>query len=130
MTEVDKQSSPEIYISNNKFGSAGNRTQEQMKKGLEDAKKRIGEVPAGQPIIFTDGSALGNPGPCGASAIGSVHSKMTLLEKNIFVTHRIRFNYPNLEPSRFTNPFEFSKNSKIWRNGSLSKFMNICKLSY
>ena len=40
-----------------------------MKKGLEDAKKRIGEVPEGQPIIFTDGSALGNPGPCGASAI-------------------------------------------------------------
>ena len=69
MTEVDIQSSPEIYISNNKFGSAGNRTQEQMKKGLEDAKRRIEEVPAGQPIIFTDGSALGNPGPCGASAV-------------------------------------------------------------
>ncbi len=30
---------------------------------------KIGKLPHRQPVIFTDGSALSNPGPCGAAVV-------------------------------------------------------------
>ncbi len=32
-------------------------------------ENKIGKLPHRQPVIFTDGSALSNPGPCGAAAV-------------------------------------------------------------
>ena len=69
MPDFSSQKAPDIYINKTKYGSAGKRTMEQKKLALADAKKRITELPDKQPVYFTDGSALNNPGPCGAAAV-------------------------------------------------------------
>ena len=51
------------------LGSAGTRTKAQTDKAKATAEEFIGSIPADASIFFTDGSALGNPGPCGAAAI-------------------------------------------------------------
>ena len=50
------------------YGSAGKRSVEQSEAARKDALALIAAVPDGAVIIFTDGSSLGNPGPCGAGA--------------------------------------------------------------
>ena len=47
------------------LGSAGTRSSEQKSKALKLACDRIAAAD-NNVVIFTDGSALGNPGPCGA----------------------------------------------------------------
>ena len=69
MPDFSLQKAPDIYINKTKYGSAGKRTMEQKNLALADAKKRIIELPDKQPVYFTDGSALNNPGPCGAAAV-------------------------------------------------------------
>jgi ribonuclease HI len=50
------------------LGNSGNRTQHQIEAAREHALKYLSSV-KNDTVIFTDGSALGNPGPCGAAAI-------------------------------------------------------------
>ena len=50
------------------LGNAGTRTKEQADRARQLAIDRI--CKAGEDVvIFTDGSALSNPGPCGAGAV-------------------------------------------------------------
>jgi ribonuclease HI len=51
------------------LGSSNTRSLQQTKAAKSIITDQLTSIPAGDPIIFTDGSALGNPGPCGASAI-------------------------------------------------------------
>jgi ribonuclease HI len=51
------------------LGAAGSRTDSQIKKARSHTLEVLASIPDGQPIAFTDGSALGNPGPCGAASI-------------------------------------------------------------
>jgi ribonuclease HI len=50
-------------------GAAGSRTRQQIMTARQHALDTIAALPEGQPVAFTDGSALGNPGPCGAAAV-------------------------------------------------------------
>ena len=52
-------------ITKEKIGSSGNRTEEQMKRAQEKANEYLAQT-ANDIVVFTDGSALPNPGPCGA----------------------------------------------------------------
>ncbi len=49
--------------------SAGTRTVEQKTIARAHADNLLQAIPDRTPIIFTDGSALGNPGACGAAAV-------------------------------------------------------------
>jgi ribonuclease HI len=51
------------------FGSAGTRTKSQADAARADAHRRIGEVPAGTALCFTDGACKGNPGPAGSGVV-------------------------------------------------------------
>lgn len=51
------------------FGNASNRTPEQMKLANEYAHSIISKIPAKATIIYTDGSAIPNPGPAGAGCL-------------------------------------------------------------
>ena len=51
------------------FGSSNSRTATQIHQAHRYIEKQLQDIPDGDPIIFTDGSALGNPGPCGSAAI-------------------------------------------------------------
>ena len=50
------------------LGNAGNRTREQIIESNRVAAEYLSNLPSDSIIGFTDGSALGNPGPCGAGA--------------------------------------------------------------
>jgi len=63
------QRSPEILIPENTHGSSSNRTASQKLQAKSEALQRIRDLPIDQPVFFTDGSALGNPGPCGAGVV-------------------------------------------------------------
>ncbi|MEO1006661.1 MAG: ribonuclease H family protein, partial [Cyanobacteria bacterium J06638_38] len=52
------------------LGTAGTRNSEQTSRAKTAAEQYISQIPIGAVIFYTDGSALGNPGPCGAAAIG------------------------------------------------------------
>lgn len=52
-----------------KLGSSRDRSSEQASIAKKVAEEAIGNIPPRQPIVFTDGSANPNPGPCGAAAI-------------------------------------------------------------
>ena len=47
------------------IGNSGNRTEEQIKRAQEIAHDYLSET-GNDIVVFTDGSALPNPGPCGA----------------------------------------------------------------
>ena len=69
--KVENYISSKMSISNsnkqNAFGSSNKRTEEQKSKALSSAIGYISKT--GEDIVaFTDGSALSNPGPCGAGA--------------------------------------------------------------
>jgi ribonuclease HI len=51
---------------NSGLGSAGKRSQEQKVAARAYAKQLIADVVPTSLVGFTDGSAIGNPGPCGA----------------------------------------------------------------
>ncbi len=50
-------------------GSAGSRTEEQAQIAKRLCLELLNSFTKSQPIIFTDGSALVNPGPCGSAAV-------------------------------------------------------------
>ena len=66
---VDSGVSPLTVIRNETFGASGTRTNEQKERALERTRQLIAEISPNEPVGFSDGSALGNPGPCGASLI-------------------------------------------------------------
>ena len=51
------------------LGSAGTRTATMMTKALRRANDLIASFQPDCPVVFTDGSAKFNPGPCGAGAV-------------------------------------------------------------
>ena len=51
-----------------KFGSTGSRSSKQQKEAREYTTNTLLNL-GDTPVIFTDGSALKNPGPCGAAAV-------------------------------------------------------------
>ena len=56
--------SPNINIDNHNFGSASNRTSEQSAKAQLHTLNILSKISENEPVCLTDGSALGNPGPC------------------------------------------------------------------
>ena len=52
-----------------RYGSAGKRTPKQAAAARAMAAAARAKVPPGSLIAYTDGSAIGNPGPCGAGAV-------------------------------------------------------------
>ncbi|CAG2201736.1 RNASEH1 [Mytilus edulis] len=51
------------------LGSSKTRTSEQAIEGQRLIKQQLEELPPNTTVAFTDGSCMGNPGPCGAGAI-------------------------------------------------------------
>lgn len=64
-----KCDTPTIYNMDKAFGSSNNRTHLQTRQAHAHIEEQLSSIPAGEPILFTDGSALGNPGACGAAVI-------------------------------------------------------------
>ena len=60
---------PTLHITDQNFGSSNNRSQQQAQLAREFALDLLARVPVNDPIIFTDGSAIPNPGPSGAAAV-------------------------------------------------------------
>ena len=60
---------PESSGFDSDLGSSGNRTAEMAARARLKALNLIASFEDGAPVVFTDGSALGNPGPTGAAAI-------------------------------------------------------------
>ena len=55
-------------LSLDQLGNSNTRTDEQANKAKTVAAEYINNINKSSLICFTDGSALGNPGPCGAGA--------------------------------------------------------------
>ncbi len=62
-----------VTITDANLGNSKKRTADQAALAREATAKFIQEIPSSHFIAFTDGSALDNPGPCGASAIIFTH---------------------------------------------------------
>jgi ribonuclease HI len=62
-------SPPQSFNMDLSLGSSGDRSAHQRAAAHKLITDQLISIPSGDPIIFTDGSALGNPGPCGAAAI-------------------------------------------------------------
>ncbi len=62
-----------INITDANLGSSKNRTPEQAKTARDVTAELIKKLPSSSIIAFTDGSALSNPGPCGAAAVIFTH---------------------------------------------------------
>ncbi len=60
---------PTVVVDNRNFGSSSSRSAEQAQAAKLYAQNIINQAPEKTVIIFTDGSALNNPGPCGAATI-------------------------------------------------------------
>ncbi len=60
-------------ITDRELGSSTNRTQEQILLAQSATTAHLSQLPPSTLIAFTDGSALHNPGPCGASAVIFTH---------------------------------------------------------
>ena len=58
-----------IEIDDGKWGNSGNRSSEQIKNAKDATASFLQLLPKDTVPVFTDGSALKNPGPCGASAV-------------------------------------------------------------
>ena len=66
------------------FGKSGTRTTEQAESAKQDAENYISKAD-NSVIAFTDGSALGNPGPTGAGAaifLNGVMDSITMISKS------------------------------------------------
>lgn len=68
-TSTDTKFPERVNIDNGNWGSSGTRTKEQEALARSETAKFLETLPCTTVPIFTDGSALGNPGPCGAAAI-------------------------------------------------------------
>ncbi|CAG2208489.1 unnamed protein product [Mytilus edulis] len=64
-TDIDKKGT-EYWTT---LGSSKTRTSEQAIEGQRLIKQQLEELPPNTTVAFTDGSCMGNPGPCGAGAI-------------------------------------------------------------
>ena len=60
---------PLLHITDLKLGSSRDRTTEQAQKAKDLALDTLNKLPINEPVVFTDGSANPNPGPCGAAAV-------------------------------------------------------------
>ncbi len=58
-------------------GASGSRSEQQANKARTLCMEKIEKFKGSQPIIFTDGSALGNPGPCGAAIVVYAEGKLS-----------------------------------------------------
>ena len=56
----------ELGVRGGRFGNATDRTPEQAAAACRYARKLLANVPVGHAVAYTDGSAIGNPGPAGA----------------------------------------------------------------
>jgi len=68
------------------LGNSKNRTAEQAQRAVRVTSEFIQEIEDGVAIAFTDGSALGNPGPCGAGAViylDGIDSQPVLLRRPV-----------------------------------------------
>ena len=68
------------------FGSANSRTTVQKELAKSHAVAQLNAIPSNELVIFTDGSALRNPGPCGASAVcyhEGMDTEPTVLTKSV-----------------------------------------------
>ena len=61
-------------ITTDNLGNANNRSKAQSDRAKYIANEYLNQININSLICFTDGSALGNPGPCGAGAVIYVHS--------------------------------------------------------
>ena len=91
------------------YGNASTRSAQQKTKAFSDATKLIASLPDNAILVFTDGSALGNPGPAGAGA---------------FITTR-SVNSP-LTDYRLLHPMGHSTNNagELWAIGMALTFIN------
>jgi ribonuclease HI len=62
------------------YGAAGTRTQAEADAGLAAAHRRLATIPPDDTIIYTDGSAINNPGPSGAGAVIEIQATNTTVE--------------------------------------------------
>jgi ribonuclease HI len=62
------------------YGAAGTRTQDEADAGLAAAHRRLATIPPEDNIIYTDGSAINNPGPSGAGAVIEIQATNTTVE--------------------------------------------------
>ena len=58
-----------VKIDDGTWGRSGERTHQQAILAKETISNFVSTLPESTLIAFTDGSALGNPGPCGSAAI-------------------------------------------------------------
>ena len=65
MDQILQTNNITLVITKESIGSSGNRTPEQEKRAQELALAHVSEA-GNDAVIFTDGSAQPNPGPCGA----------------------------------------------------------------
>jgi ribonuclease HI len=88
--------------SSSKYGSASCRSQQQKDLALTDASNLVNNLPPHSIVIYTDGSALGNPGPAGAGAY-------------------ITYNQPDVSPITYhlLHPLGYSTNNagELWGIG-------------
>ena len=67
MEDIVRPNNRHLEITDEPLGSSGNRTPAQQKAAQELAEKYLVEA-GNDAVAFTDGSAMPNPGPCGAGA--------------------------------------------------------------
>ena len=67
--ETDKACPKIIKIDDGTWGRSGVRTKQQANLAKETISNYVSSLPNSTLIAFTDGSALGNPGPCGSAAV-------------------------------------------------------------
>ncbi len=67
-----------VDITEQQLGSSKSRTKEQSMLARQLTTDFITALPRSTLLAFTDGSALSNPGPCGAAAIIYVHGMQEL----------------------------------------------------
>ncbi len=60
---------PNVSLIPEGMGSSGTRTAEQKTIAGAHADNLLQAIPDRTPVIFTDGSALGNPGACGVASV-------------------------------------------------------------
>ena len=65
MEDILRANNTELVITKESIGSSGKRTPEQERRAQELALSHISQAGT-DAVIFTDGSAQPNPGPCGA----------------------------------------------------------------
>ena len=65
MEDILRPNKMQLRITDENIGSSGNRTPEQQQRAQQVADDLIANA-GNDAIIFTDGSAMPNPGPCGA----------------------------------------------------------------